>query len=376
MHFGLFCLMTQRDKDKAPGEIYRETVEHVQMAERIGFEVAWFAEHHFSNYCLCPSPLTMSTYMAGVTKTIKLGPAVIVAPLYEPIRLAEDIGVADQISGGRLVLGFGTGYQEYEFHKFGRDLKHARANLFEVLDFVETYLGQDKVSFQGERLAFPETSFSIRPLQRRPAIYVAGMGGDIELQRRSVERGYTPFFTTGWNSVEVVKGIRAGVEKTYAEAGGESATMPFAIQRYVHVTDDREAALKAADGARYVRRVAMAMRGKYGELDGAFLKEMPAADEPSLEEIAARLPIGDADTVAERLAADIEAVNPSHISLFMGIPGLSQRQILSSMERFGAEVMPRLEKRFGDLSKLGGRALPANAAKRPQPAFSPHSAVA
>ena len=101
MHFGLFCLMTQRQKDKRPADIYRETVEQVRTAEQGGFEIAWFAEHHFSNYCLCPSPMTMTTYMAGKTSTIKLGPAVIVAPLYEPIRLMEDINVADQLSGER-----------------------------------------------------------------------------------------------------------------------------------------------------------------------------------------------------------------------------------------------------------------------------------
>lgn len=358
MHFGLFCLMTQRQKGKRPGDIYRETVEHVQLAEKIGLEIAWFAEHHFSNYCLCPSPLTMTSFMAGQTSTIKLGPAVIVAPLYEPIRMAEDIGVADQLSNGRLVLGFGTGYQEYEFHKFGRDLKQARGALFEVLDFIDAYCSQESVAFKSERIDFPETHFSVRTVQRRPEVYLAGMAGDVEAQRRAVKRGYTPFFTTGWNAVDVVEKTRRSVETTYAAAGGDAAKMPFAIQRYVHVTDNHDDALKAADGARYVRRIAMAMRNKYGELEGAFLKEMPAADEPSLDEIVQRLPIGDPDTVAERLARDIEAVNPSHISLFMAIPGLSQAQILESMRRFGTEVIPRLQQRFGDLRKIGHASSP------------------
>jgi alkanesulfonate monooxygenase SsuD/methylene tetrahydromethanopterin reductase-like flavin-dependent oxidoreductase (luciferase family) len=358
MHFGLFCLMTQRDKGKKPGEIYRESVQQVQLAEKLGFEIAWFAEHHFSNYCLCPSPVTMTTYMAGQTSRIKLGPAVIVAPLYEPIRLAEDIAVADQLSNGRLVLGFGSGYQEYEFHKFGRDLRQARGALFEVLDFVEAFLTQDSVTFQGERVSLTEAYFSIRTMQRRPSIYLAGMATDAEAQRRSVQRGYTPFFTTGWNTVDVVEKIRRGAEATYAQVGGDPTRMPFAIQRYVYVTDDREDALKAADGARYVRRIAMAMRNKYGELEGSFLKETPAADEPDLEEIAARLPIGDPATVADRLARDIATLSPSHISLFMAIPGLSQAQILTSMERFAEEVVPRLESRFGDLRNIGNAPSP------------------
>jgi len=362
MHFGLFCLSTQRDKSKTPGDVYRETIEHVLAAEQAGIEIAWFAEHHFSNYCLCPSPLTMSAYAAARTKTIKVGPAVIVAPLYEPIRIVEDIGMIDQLSEGRLVLGFGTGYQEYEFHKFGRDIKQARGKLFDTLDFVDAYLKRDVVAFQGAELSFPETAFSVRPRQENMPVYVAGMATDIEAQRRAFERGYTPFFTTGWNTVDTVRKTRESVEATYAQVGGDPRTMPFAIQRYVFVTDDKDAALRAADGARYVRRIAMSMRGKYGELDGAFFKEIPAADEPSLEEIAARLPIGDPDTVAERLAADIEAVNPTHISMFMGIPGVPQSETLRSIERFGSEVLPRLTRRFGDLSRLGGAGWPTSKA--------------
>ena len=136
----------------------------------------------------------------------------------------------------------------------------------------------------------------------------------------------------------------------YGAAGGDSARMPFAIQRYVFVTDSKEDALKAADGARYVRRIAQAMRGKYGEMEGSFLKETPAADEPAIEEIVDRLPIGDPETVAERLGRDIEMLDPSHISCFMAIPGLPQKKILESMERFGAEVQPLLERRFGSMS--------------------------
>lgn len=353
MHFGLFCLMPQRDRAKSPREIYQDTLQHVLAAETAGFEIAWFAEHHFSNYCLCPSPLTMSAYMAAHTTRIKLGPAVVVAPLYEPIRLLEDIGLVDQLSNGRLVLGFGTGYQEYEFTKFGRDLKDGRAILLETLDFLETYLRNDAVAFEGQHIRLPETYFSVRTIQPRPQVYVAGLAGDRETQRRAAERGYVPFFTTGWNTLDAVQEMRAKASETYAAAGGKSTEAPFAMQRYVFITDNKAAALRAADGARYVRRVAMAMRGKYGELEGSFLKEMPAAEEPPLEEIADRLLIGPAERVAEKLVREIEALRPSHISCFMGIPGLSQAEAVASIEHFGAEVMPQLSRHFGDLAKIG-----------------------
>src|SRR5580693_3514807 len=67
--------------------------------------IAWFAEHHFSNYCLCASPLMMVAHCASITKKIPLGTAVIVLPLYNPARLAAEIATADALSSGRLMLG-------------------------------------------------------------------------------------------------------------------------------------------------------------------------------------------------------------------------------------------------------------------------------
>ena len=132
MQFGLFSLMTRRERSQTPRQIYADMVEHVRLAEQMGFDVAWFAEHHFSNYCLCPSPLTLAMFVAPQTSRIRLGPAVVVAPLYQPLRLLEDIAVLDSVSNGRLVLGLGSGYQQYEFHKFGVDLKAGRDILLEV----------------------------------------------------------------------------------------------------------------------------------------------------------------------------------------------------------------------------------------------------
>jgi len=67
MHLGYFGLMGYRDRGKPPHEVFREHIEQVVHADRLGFEIAWFAEHHFSNYCICPSPLIMAARCAGVT---------------------------------------------------------------------------------------------------------------------------------------------------------------------------------------------------------------------------------------------------------------------------------------------------------------------
>ena len=276
MHFGLFCLNPQRDPAKRPREIFSETTDQVKLAEQIGFEIAWFAEHHFSNYCLCPSPVTMATYMAGLTKRIRLGTAVIVAPLHQPLRMLEDLAILDQLSDGRAVLGFGSGYQQYEFHKFGVDLKAGRDIFLETLDVTEQFIRNGAVEYAGKHIRVPQTHFSVRLQQARPAIYVAGLASDPETQARSARSGYVPFFTTGWSTLEEIAKTRDKVATAYAAAGGKADAAPYAVQRYVFVTNDRAEALRAADGARYIRRIATSMRDQYARVHGSWLEEIPA----------------------------------------------------------------------------------------------------
>jgi len=342
MHLGLFSIMPYRDRSKSPQSVFIETADQVRLAEQIGFEIAWFAEHHFSNFSLCPSPSAMATYMAGRTSRIKLGTGVMVVPLYHPLRLIEDLCVLDILSNGRAVVGLGSGYQQYEFHKFGVDLADGRDMFLETLDVFEQFIDKGVVEYSGKHLKIPATGFCLRFIQKRPAIYVAGLGNDPETQRRISQNGYVPIFTAGWSQLEELQALRNKVMASHTAAGGNPHHMPFAAQQYVYVTERRQDALKAAEAARYIRRVSSAMRANSARLDGVFLQEAPTPNEPSLDALADRLIIGDAETVAAKLDAQFEALKPTHWTLFMALPGIPPEKTLRSMELFGSEVMPRL----------------------------------
>src|SRR5262249_10937951 len=122
MDFGIFNLMGSREADKPTAQVFGEVAEQTKRADELGYTIAWFAEHHFSNYCLCASPLMMVAHCAPITSRIRLGTAVVVLPLYNPARLAAEIATADALSNGRLMLGIGAGYQPYEFERFGIDI--------------------------------------------------------------------------------------------------------------------------------------------------------------------------------------------------------------------------------------------------------------
>src|SRR5215475_3496141 len=118
MKFGIFNLMTLRDNPGGVAGILEDTRTMIALAESIGFDIAWFAEHHFTNYSISASPILTAAQFVGYTKRIRLGLGVVVLPLYHPIRVAQEIAMLDQMSNGRLVLGIGTGYQKYEFARY------------------------------------------------------------------------------------------------------------------------------------------------------------------------------------------------------------------------------------------------------------------
>src|SRR5438067_12040134 len=122
MEFGIFNLMGAREQDKPTAQVFAEVAEQTRLADELGYAIAWFAEHHFSNYCLCASPLMMVAHCAPITKKIRLGTAVVVLPLYNPARLAAAIATADALSNGRPMPGVRAGYQPYEFERFGVDI--------------------------------------------------------------------------------------------------------------------------------------------------------------------------------------------------------------------------------------------------------------
>ena len=107
--------------------VHARVTAEIQAADRLGYDTAWVAEHHFSNqYGIMPDVFTYMGYLAARTTRIRLGTAVVTLPLYDPIRVVENMAFVDILSGGRVVLGLGSGYRPYEFEGFGRDFDPPR----------------------------------------------------------------------------------------------------------------------------------------------------------------------------------------------------------------------------------------------------------
>ncbi|HJZ29982.1 MAG TPA: LLM class flavin-dependent oxidoreductase [Hyphomicrobiaceae bacterium] len=351
MHFGQFNLMGYRTPGTPAYRLYDQAIEQVKAAEANGFEIAWFAEHHFSNYCVCPSPLMMLARLAGETTRIRLGSAVVVTPLYEPVRLISEIGMVDALSHGRLVLGIGSGYQPYEFERFGETLAESVPKLFEFMEMLELAFSRDTFSYRGSYFSLPETHIASRPVKALPEVWVAG--DNPALHQLAARKGWTVMLTPRHASVAQLLEVRSRLADIYAAQGLGGAAVAIAPLRHVCITDSKTEAADFIDNVRHQIRLSQSLRFREELIDGIMLVEKPYRGEPPTEELAKYLLVGDAETVAERLVELIGAAQPRHMLLHFQAGASPQRLALSSIEQFAERVRPLLEQALGPLAHLG-----------------------
>jgi probable F420-dependent oxidoreductase len=156
-------------------EIYDATIEQVAWAETIGYDDVWLTEHHFVDDGHAPSPLILAGAIAMRTKKIRIGTSVLLLPLYDPVRVAEDGATIDLLSGGRFELGIGVGYRREEFDGLGiaHSVRGARAN--EGLEIIRRLWEGETVTFRGKHFNIAGAKLSPLPLQRpHPPLWVGG----------------------------------------------------------------------------------------------------------------------------------------------------------------------------------------------------------
>ncbi|WP_198377075.1 LLM class flavin-dependent oxidoreductase [Neoroseomonas rubea] len=351
MDVGLFNLMGYRDRGTPTAAIYDTTIAQVKAAEEAGFGIAWFAEHHFSNYCVCPSPLMMVARLAGETRRIRLASGVVIVPLYHPARLIAEIGMVDALTHGRLVLGIGSGYQPYEFERFGQDLSESTPRLLEVMGMMEQAFGAETFSHSGAHYRMPETHIAPRPVGAMPEVWVAGDNPD--LHRYAAERDCVVMVTPRHFTPAMLAAARRRFEEIRRAAGKSPETLRFGAMRPFCVTDDAGEAARFLENARWQIRLSQSLRRREQAMDGGMLVEKTWEGEPSLEEMGAHMMVGDAATVAARMAAEIRAAAPCHYLLQMQVGDMDPGVGLRSIAAWQRQVRPILEREFGPLERIG-----------------------
>jgi alkanesulfonate monooxygenase SsuD/methylene tetrahydromethanopterin reductase-like flavin-dependent oxidoreductase (luciferase family) len=156
-------------------DLYAETLDHIEAVEALGFDTVWLTEHHFIDDEYLPSVLPMAAAVAARTKRVTIGTAVLLLPLHDPLRVAEDAAVVDVLSNGRLRLGLGLGYKLEEFEAFGIDRRHRPSLLEEGIEIIRGAWADGPFSHHGRHRSFDDLDVTPKPIQRPgPQIWLAG----------------------------------------------------------------------------------------------------------------------------------------------------------------------------------------------------------
>jgi alkanesulfonate monooxygenase SsuD/methylene tetrahydromethanopterin reductase-like flavin-dependent oxidoreductase (luciferase family) len=176
MKFSTFHLF-HRFEGQTVREVYDYQIEIAELCEELGFDGLWVAEHHFRDYGVIPNIFTLLSHLAARTERLRLGTGIVVLPLHNPVHVAEEAAMVDLLSGGRLEMGIGRGYQSVEFESFGVDLGEARERFNEALDMIIALWTQENVHFQGKFYGTgKEVTLMPRPVQRpHPPLHVAAV---------------------------------------------------------------------------------------------------------------------------------------------------------------------------------------------------------
>lgn len=361
MEFGVFMLAQQRSYDQSSHEIVNNTVEQTIVAEQAGFDTAWYPEHHFNNYALSPSPLMMCAHVAGRTSTIRLGTAVCILPLYQPARFLAEVGLVDTLSNGRLELGIGSGYQQFEFERFGTHLSVAAETVAEYMDVIPQALTQKYFEYHGNIIDIPLSSLNVQCVQDpMPPLWVTT--NNPQLRARAMREGYNQFVTAMLNGQDAIRELRGKMVEAGELAGIDVDQTKFGFLRCGYASDNKAEIEHYLDCARFARRLSESLRDRRQETDDGYLmQEVPLKKELSMDEMRANLPVGSVNQVIDRMLAEIEILKPGHIALQTQLGDFDQKTMLKQIELWGDKIIPAIKKALGSSEPAKAKATLATA---------------
>lgn len=339
MKVGLGSLSCQRHPgdSRTEGEVYRDALSLAEEAERLGFDSIWCSEHHFFDDSYLPSLLPFCAAIAARTSRIAIGTDVLLSPLHETIRLAEDAAVVDLISGGRFVLGIGQGWRPEEFEGLGMPLR-GRHLVFEEQVAVFRQAWSDGLVTGGELLRYPGVPVTPKPEQPGgPPIWI-GAGAEPAVRRAGrIADGFMATWCSPWSFARQVGWAREELEA----AGGDPAAFTMSVVTPVMVWEEPRVWERAREHLWYYA-------WKYEDMAEArgrtrpppFPPPLPPERESKFRDISV---LGAPDEVVETLRAYDEAGGGGiHFIAELVWPGLDQGLLAQTLALFAERVLPQL----------------------------------
>ena len=334
LDFGIFLLM-QSPSARPSSEIYPRAIEIAQTAERLGFETVWLAEHHFTNYSHSSQPFVFLSHLAAKTQRIRLGTAIIPLPLHDPLYVAEQAAAVDVLSGGRLELGLGKGYQQYQFDRLAMEKDTDPVVFQEKVDLTVKALCGQPFTFEGSSREVPETLLYPQPIQQPPPIWCVVNSTNAEAVQAAALRGYN-VFSGVLEPISSLTSVRDQVD-----ALGVSHPIRIGTQRPVFVTESEAEAVDIVEEARWNGRVSVGMRYEFGRIEQGVAVVAPLPEEPTTEAVLEdHMIAGTPDRCIHQLRRIQDGLGADTFNCSFWFGDMPQSKVLSSMHLFADKVMP------------------------------------
>ncbi|MEZ5743957.1 MAG: LLM class flavin-dependent oxidoreductase [Sphingomonadaceae bacterium] len=314
---------------RPPAQLYGEMIDAIVKTERMGFAAAWLPEHHVADDGYVPSPLTVLAALAARTETMTLGSAIAIAPLYDPLRFAEDCAVIDCIAGGRLEMGLAIGYRRREYEAFGLDFSKRGARFEEFLTVVRRLWAGETVTHAGQHFTLTNASIAPLPPRGQVPLYIGGFAPKaIERVARHGD-GY-------YGNAEVWPLMS---EKLLA-AGRKPEDFGILIPApYTFIARDKDAALEELAPHYHAMHLSY---GAWMNEDNAIGLESARAEEMDLETFRASgvFDLITPDEAIARYQKIADAMPLKHVAMTWP-PGLSPERFLAYASDIAEDVIPR-----------------------------------
>jgi len=340
LKFGLlFAYQTPPESGIKWSQPYLDMLNCLPVAEEIGFNSALQASHHSQSDGFCPSPLIAMAGAAAVTQRMRIGTAVLLVPLYAPLKLAEDIAVIDNMSNGRFVFGVAPGYVSEEFIAHGVPREERVSRFEEALDLMQLAWKGKSFSFYGQHYQISEAQVTPTPVQKpHPPIWY-GVSAKSAL-RRAVRRQCVQIMSPR-HGIEELKEHYEPYEDEAKKLGWIPPERPIIRQVFVAETTQKaeEIASPAVD---YLYSVLYGAASAAGDRvlrndEGQIISNTEDVAYKTFKE---RYIIGSPELAIKKITEYKKELDPTEMICWMHMPGISGENAMKSMQLFAKEVMP------------------------------------
>jgi alkanesulfonate monooxygenase SsuD/methylene tetrahydromethanopterin reductase-like flavin-dependent oxidoreductase (luciferase family) len=251
-----------------PTQVIADSISQIRLAEEVGLDAAWITEHHFLPSGYVGSVLPFAAAVGAATSRITVGISVALAPIHDPVRLAEDAAFVDVLTGGRLQLGVALGYRDIEYEGFGVRRKTRVGRTEELCRILRQAWGPGEVDFEGRH--FTRKGFGVYPKPVQPAGPPLLMGGHAPAAIDRAARLADAFIMDGGTDSDAFgeqghnRGLFGRVEgavRLYREAlerngkDPEQARFYMTLGGFLHEDGPDAAWAAVSEGYMYTRRV-------------------------------------------------------------------------------------------------------------------------